>query len=296
MLAAAERGAEVLRGGGNALDAVIAAVVAMEDDPLFNAGYGSTLTADGKVEMDASLMVFPPDLANKNHRGRGAIDHARSTASRLGIGAVAAVSRVRNPIVLARAVMELTPHVLMVGAGAERIAKLAGLKLCRPEQLISPRARERWQAIRPRGRIRKHGTVGAVAIDARGAVAAATSTGGISGKLPGRIGDSAIVGAGTFADRRGAASATGVGEAIIKTMMCLEAVRALEAMSPMRAARGAITRIRRIEGAEAGIIVVDRHGSFGYACNAEHMEVALFDPIRGIRGLRLNASGGVEPD
>ncbi len=296
MLAAAERGAEVLRGGGNALDAAIAAVVAMEDDPLFNAGYGSTLTADGKVEMDASLMVFPPGLANKNRRGRGAIDHTRTAASRLGIGAVAAISRVRNPIVLARAVMELTPHVLMVGAGAERIAKLAGLKLCRPEQLISPRARERWQAIRARGRIRKHGTVGAVAIDAHGAVAAATSTGGISGKLPGRIGDSAIVGAGTFADRRGAASATGVGEAIIKTMLCLEAVRALEAMSPMRAARGAIARIRKIEGAEAGIIVLDREGRLGYACNAEHMEVALFDPIRGIRGLRLNAAGGVDAD
>ncbi len=320
MLAAAERGAEVLRRGGSALDAVIEAVVALEDDPWFNAGYGSTLNADGKVEMDASLMVFPPEFATNDSRRRSD-DGAVGAGARLGIGAVAAVSRVRNPIMLARAVMEFTPHVLMVGAGAERIAKLAGLKRCRPRQLISPRARERWQAFRERrdaragplasrgaGDIgiiartretssrREHGTVGAVAVDVRGAMAAATSTGGITGKLPGRVGDSAIVGAGTFADNRGAASATGVGEAIIKTMLCLEAVRALGRTSPLRAARGAIARLSKIEGAEAGIIVLDRQGRFGYACDAEHMEVALFDPIHGVRGLRLDSAGRAKPD
>jgi len=318
MLAAAERGAEVLRRSGSALDAVVEAVVALEDDPWFNAGYGSALNADGKVEMDASLMVFPPNLAIGRGR-RGSIAGASGAGSRLGIGAVGAVSRVRNPIMLARAVMEFTPHVLMVGGGAELIAKLAGLKRCRPEQLISPRARERWQAFRERqdaggGRLasgragdvgiiaktggrslgREHGTVGAVAVDARGAMAAATSTGGITGKLPGRVGDSAIVGAGTFADHRGAASATGFGEAIIKTMLCLEAVRALDRTSPLRAARGAIARLRKIDGAEAGIIVLDHQGRFGYASNAEHMEVALFDPIQGIRGLRLDSASRAE--
>jgi len=318
MLAAAERGAEILRRGGSALDAVVEAVIALEDDPWFNAGYGSTLNADGKVEMDASLMVFPPELGIGDSR-RGSVSGAPGPVPRLGMGAVAAVSRVRNPIMLARAVMEFTPHVLMVGAGAERIARLAGLKCCRPEQLISPRARERWQAFcqrqeqarrmfgrsgdvgviaKPHGRSlgREHGTVGAVAVDAHGTIAAATSTGGITGKLPGRVGDSAIVGGGTFADRRGAASATGLGEAIIKTMLCLETVRALERVSPVRAARGAIARLRKIDGAEAGIIVLDRQGRFGYASNAEHMEVALFDPIHGVRGVRLDSAGLAEVD
>ncbi|HTY56074.1 MAG TPA: isoaspartyl peptidase/L-asparaginase family protein [Candidatus Binataceae bacterium] len=284
MLAAAERGAEILRQGGSALDAAMAAVVTLEDAPLFNAGYGSTLNADGKVEMDASVMIFPPSMA---------IDRAGPAAGaspRLGIGAVAAVSRVRNPIMLARAVMEFTPHVLMVGAGAERIAARARLKRCRPEQLISPRAREGWLA-RKRTAQREHGTVGAVALDARGAIAAATSTGGIGGKLPGRVGDSAIVGAGTYADHRGGASATGLGEAIIKTMLCLEAVRALDHADPSHATRAAIARLRKIDDAEGGIIMLDRQGRFGYANNAEHMEVALFDPIGGVRGLRLNAAG-----
>jgi len=269
MLEAAERGAEVLREGGSALDAVVAAVTSLEDNPMFNAGYGSTLNADGKVEMDASLMVFPCE------------------SPRLGIGAVAAVRRARNPIMLARVVMELTPHVLMVGAGAEKIASKAGLKLCRPEQLISPRAKQRWESRTPSAR--SHGTVGAVAVDKRGAIAAATSTGGIAGKLPGRVGDSAIAGAGSYADARGAASATGHGEAIIKTMLCLEAVRPLDRTTPARAARAAITRLGKIDGAEGGVIVVDRSGRIGYACNAESMEVALFDPVDGIRALRLNA-------
>ncbi len=143
MLEAAERGAGILREGGSALDAAIAAVTVLEDDPLFNAGYGSTLNADGEVEMDASLMIFPPDSGNRHqaqaHRGAIRPPH-------FGMGAVAAVSRVRNPIMLARAVMDFTPHVLMVGAGAERVARIAGLKRCRPEELISPRARKLWRA------------------------------------------------------------------------------------------------------------------------------------------------------
>src|ERR1700730_17211411 len=182
MLAAVQAGARVLRAGGSALDAVIATVRALEDHPLFNAGLGSLLTVEGTVEMDASVMVAGPP----SRRGaaatssRGAARGARPRAE-LRAGAVAIVTRVRNPILLARAVMEHTPHILMAGAGAERLARSAGLALCRPEDLVTPRARARWRAAMERraeaagtaaaggGRF---GTVGAVALDAHGVLAA----------------------------------------------------------------------------------------------------------------------------
>ena len=269
MLASARRGAEVLRGGGCALDAAIAAVMALEDDPLFNAGFGSTLTAAGTVEMDASLMVFTPG-------GRRA---------RLEAGAVAAVSRIRNPILVARAVMERTPHVMLVGRGAERVAAAAGVARCRPEEMISPRARQRFDQYReqPVATRQAYGTVGAVAIDARGSMAAATSTGGMFRKLPGRVGDSAIIGAGTFAGCAGAASATGVGEAIIRTTLCHEAVRMLARLNAPRAASRAIAMLARAAESEAGIIMIDRTGGIGFAHNAPAMQVAYYDPARGVR-------------
>ena len=272
MMAAVKAGAAILRGGGSALDAVIASVVILEDDPLFNAGYGSTLNFDGAIEMDASVMTTSTDGARA--------------------GAVAAVSRVKNPVRLARAVMEHTPHVMLAGTGAERFARDRGFELCDPEAIIAPRARERFLA-RIQGQNEtgfpreKHGTVGAAAVDSQGQLAAATSTGGVPGKLFGRVGDSALIGAGTFAHAFGAASATGQGEAIILTALCREAVLALADAAPQAVAREAIGEMIDATGAEAGIILIDRRGRIGYAHNAASMQVARYDPVGGMQHLWL---------
>lgn len=299
ILAAVQRGADILRGGGSALDAVVATVVALEDDPLFNAGYGSVLTTAGRVEMDAAVMTAtrprphydPAAIINHARRaiapdGRGRVP---ADAVEVNAGGVVLVSRVRNPIVLARAVMERTPHLLLGGAGAERLAREAGLRLCRPADLISQRARERWLASRgeidvvppPPRDAAAHGTVGAVALDSRGNLAAATSTGGVSGKLPGRVGDSAIVGAGLFANALGGASATGEGEAIMRVALCREAVVGLARLRAQAAAERAIAMVADATAAHAGVIVIDSRGGLGYAHNAEVMEMALFHPIDG---------------
>lgn len=293
-----KRGADILRGGGSALDAVVATVVALEDDPLFNAGYGSVLTTTGRVEMDAAVMTA--SHAPPQQDPSAIINHARwalapaeprraaADAVEVNAGGVVLVSRVRNPVVLARAVMECTPHLLLGGAGAERLARESGLRLCRPADLISPRARERWLASRgeldvapPPRDTDAHGTVGAVALDSRGDLAAATSTGGVSGKLPGRIGDSAIVGAGLFANAFGGASATGEGEAIMRVALCREAVVALARLRAQAAAERAIAMVAEATAAHAGVIVVDSRGGLGYAHNAEVMEMALFHPVDG---------------
>jgi len=272
MLAAVNAGARMLRGGMSALDAVVATVAALEDHPLFNAGYGSLLNAEGEVELDASVMVATPS-------GTGA------RRFEVRAGAVAAIRRVRNPIVLARAVMENTGHLLMAGSGAERFARRVGIELCRAEDLVSPRARKRWKAGMERGRkaAAGHGTVGAVAIDPHGEIAAATSTGGVPGKMAGRVGDSAIIGAGTFADSTGAASATGEGEAIIMAELCRAAVRALARSDPGSTAERAIASLTASLGAVAGIVIVDRRGRIGYAHNAESMEVGIYDWRAGLR-------------
>ncbi|HYB92483.1 MAG TPA: isoaspartyl peptidase/L-asparaginase [Candidatus Binataceae bacterium] len=292
---AVRRGAAMLRDGASALDAVVATVAALEDYPLFNAGRGSLLTNAGTVEMDASVMIASPSGAPMIPAWQLRRDGIRPPAREvlLSAGGVAGVSRVRNPVVLARAVMEKTPHVLMAGAGAERFAKRAGIELCRPAELITSRARERWLA-RQRGAdsaqpdaAAEHGTVGAVAIDSRGALAAATSTGGVPGKIAGRVGDSAIIGAGTFASAPGAASATGHGETIIMAALCREAVMALENGSPQAVARRAIAELVAPAGSQAGIIIVDRRGRFGFAHNAPSMEVAAFDRTSGIRHMWL---------
>ncbi|MBV9213168.1 MAG: isoaspartyl peptidase/L-asparaginase [Actinobacteria bacterium] len=187
-----------------ALEAVQAAVETLEDAPEFNAGRGSVLTADGRVEMDAAI--------------------ASGTDGRAG--AVACVSRVRHPVALARVVMEATPHVLLAGPAAERFAEERDLELMTPSWFVTPRQRERHDrrvadaiaAARQAG----GGTVGAVARDRTGALAAATSTGGAPGQLPGRIGDSPLIGAGTYADTRCAVSATGDGEAVIRAVAAHE--------------------------------------------------------------------------
>ncbi len=211
LAACARKGVAVLRGGGAALDAVVEAVAAAEDDPLFNSGTGSHLTLAGTLEMDASLM----------------------DGASLGAGAVACISRVRNPIRVARKVMEETDHVLLVGEGARRFAHRLGFEDYQP---LTAQRREEWrEAI---GRLKRGeavpgrseywhkisrwvgeyaDTCGAVAMDAQGNVAAATSSGGFPLKLPGRVGDVPIIGAGTYADnRKGACSVTGQGEVVLK--------------------------------------------------------------------------------
>ncbi len=304
MIAAVRAAAKMLRENGSALDAVVATVAALEDHPLFNAGYGSLLNSEGAVEMDASVMVAEPreesvtEKARRRGPGRSGNAHRHDEMEYIvSAGAVAAVSRVRNPIFLARAVMDDSPHILMVGAGAESFARKAGVRLVRPEEMITERARERWRARQhlkaatDAGAAARaamgHGTVGAVAIDARGAMAAATSTGGVPGKLYGRVGDSGLIGAGTFAHAFGAGSATGHGEAIILTSLCREAVLAMEAGSPQAVARDAIAGMIAVTGAEAGIILIDRRGRIGYAHNAASMQVARFDPAGGVRHLPL---------
>jgi L-asparaginase / beta-aspartyl-peptidase len=287
LLASLKRGADILRGGGTALDAITATVAALEDHPLFNAGFGSLLNSEGRVEMDASLMIAEPVSEPRDN-------HHHAPEFRVSAGAVAVVSRVRNPIALARAVMERTPHILMAGAGAERFARRVGIALVRPDEMITERARERWrirqaQALAADADQRAgHGTVGAVAIDAYGAIAAATSTGGVPGKMFGRIGDSAIVGAGTFAHALGGASATGQGEAIIITALCREAVMAMAEATPQRVAREAIEELIDSTGAEAGLILVDGKGRIGYAHNAASMQVGSYDPARGLQHLWLD--------
>ena len=268
MMDAVKAGAAILRGGGSALDAVIASVVILEDNPLFNAGFGSTLNVDGGVEMDASVMMTTPSGAKA--------------------GAVAAISRIRNPVRLARAVMEHTPHVMLAGNGAERFARDHGFELCAPDDLIAPRARERFLArIQHQNEIgfprQKHGTVGAAALDSHGQLAAATSTGGVPGKMVGRIGDSAIIGAGTFANRTAAASATGHGETIMMASLCRETIEALGKSDPTLIARRKIAELIAPHKTEAGIIIVDRRGRIGHAHNADTMEVAIFDSTGRLR-------------
>jgi len=288
LVAAVERGAGILREGGSAIDAVTSTVAALEDHGLFNAGFGSVLTREGRVEMDAAIMVAErqADQAHSNAKAR------KKAGTNVRAGGVVLVSRLPNPILLARFVMERTPHVLIGGAAAERLAREAGIRRCRPEQLITERARNRWLAsLQTPNKASGHdGTVGAAALDRAGNLAAATSTGGVSGKMPGRIGDSAIIGAGLYAAATGAASATGTGEAIMRACLCREGVRLLSA-GVQRAAVSAIDHFYAETGGEAGLVMVDSRGRCGYAHNAQAMEIALFEPPRDIRHLVLNPIG-----
>jgi beta-aspartyl-peptidase (threonine type) len=292
LITAVERGVSILRNGGSALDAVTATVAVLEDNQLFNAGYGSVLTSEGRVEMDAAVMVAQPRVARSNGRARSP---ARVSSSRTDVraGGVVMVTRIPNPIMVARAVMEQTVHVLLGGSAAERFARQAGMRLCRPEQMVSERARKRWVATMERrdaAPADRHGTVGAAALDQAGTLAAATSTGGVSGKMSGRIGDSAIIGAGLDADGNGAASATGMGESIMKACLCRDALARLLRTDPQNAARQAIRQLYANTGGEAGIILMHSAGRFGYAHNAHAMEIALLDYGNEIRHFALEPS------
>jgi len=245
---AALAGWETMQQGGSALDAAEAAVIVLEDNPLFNAGTGSTLNSLGQVEMDAAVME----------------------GATLRAGAVAAVRGIKNPIKLARRVMEDGRHLLFAGEGALLFAREIGFPQCDPEALIVETERARWQE--------KHGTVGCVARDAEGKIAVATSTGGIFNKLRGRVGDSALIGCGTYANEYGGVSCTGQGEAIIRIVMAKTALDFLkEGAEPRAAAHQAIALLAQKTGGTAGLIIIDGRGNIGYARNTEHMPVAFIE-------------------
>lgn len=256
--AALQAGQQVLRDGGSALDAVVAATTVLEDLPAFNAGYGSVLNAAGYVEMDAGLM----------------------DGSDLDIGAVAAIQGVKNPILAARAVLH-TEHILFAKDDAARVAREAGVASVAADTLITPRRRAQWQGGDTDFRVDSGlaaesiaDTVGAVAIDADGHVAAATSTGGMSGKPLGRIGDSPLPGGGFYADdHAGACSTTGWGETIARVLLARRAVEGLElGLHPQEAAERAVRALGdRIDGGEGGLILIGRDGRIGAAFNSKRM-------------------------
>lgn len=261
----------VLAQGGSAMDAVCLAVRLLEDCPLFNAGHGAVFTADGTHELDAAVM----------------------DGATLAAGAVAGVSQVRNPVAAARAVMEQGQHVLMTGAGAEALARAAGLDMVEPAyfstearhaQLLAAQARQAGAVLdhdgaaavaqRPLDEGRKMGTVGAVALDAHGHLAAATSTGGMTNKRPGRVGDSPLIGAGTYADDRTAAvSCTGHGESFIRVAAAHDVcARMAYAGQSLEAAAQAVVHeaLPAIQGS-GGLIAVDRQGQVCLPFNTEGM-------------------------
>jgi beta-aspartyl-peptidase (threonine type) len=253
---AMDAGWAMLARGGSAVDAVEAAIVSLEDDGSFDAGRGSVLNQDGRVQLDAMIM----------------------DGASLAAGGVGAVETVRNPIRLARLVMETSPQVYLVAAGAERFAATHGLPRVDNATLVSPRERRRFEAARELAGVDPpaapvHDTVGAVALDAEGNLASGTSTGGTTYKPVGRIGDSSIVGAGGYADNdSAAASLTGEGEAIMRLVLGKWAVDRVAAGDPPQAAAdAAIGRLGARLGAHGGLIVLDRLGRTGVASNAFRM-------------------------
>lgn len=249
--AAAEAGDAILEAGGSALDAVVAAVRVLEDDPEFNAGRGSALTRDGTVETDASVMD------GASHR----------------VGAVAAVPDLGNAVALARAVLDAGEHVILAGPSAWRFAAEVGIAPAQPGSLITERARARLDALK--------GTVGAVARDRDGHFAAATSTGGIVGKRSGRVGDSPIPGAGTWADGACAISATGDGEAILRVALSRSIAARIAAGTPLETAvREALRELARITGGSAGVIGVDAAGVIGVQLSPTMPIAAIAQGVR----------------
>jgi len=253
-------GWRVLSAGGAALDAVESAVRTLEDHPRFNAGRGSVLTRDGTVEMDASIME----------------------GDRLQCGAVAAVPRIANPITLARRVLEARRHVLLVGDGALAFARSVGVPECDAASLVTDRQQRRHAEVAPR-RATPGGTVGAVALDRSGTIAAATSTGGTIGKLPGRVGDSALIGCGTYAESSiGGVSCTGDGEAIIRVVLGHRALYFLkDADDPEYAAKIAVDLLVEEGRGHGGLILLDWRGRAGYASSTPLMPVAIMSPALG---------------
>jgi beta-aspartyl-peptidase (threonine type) len=254
-------GKAILDTGGSALDAVESVVRYMEDCPLFNAGKGAVLDAEGRARLDASVM-----------------DGLTGSA-----GAVASVSTIRNPVSAARLVMEQTPHVLLVDDGADEFAATVGLERVDPDYFITPAREEAWKRWREkRDRDAKEnkdekgpgGTVGAVALDAAGNLAAATSTGGMMGKMAGRVGDSPLIGAGTWASNRTCAvSATGHGEFFIRNVVAYDVSALMEYLHlPLKeAAHRVIMEKLEDQKAGGGLIAVDREGHIAMPFNTNAM-------------------------
>ena len=265
-------GWSILSLGGSALDAVEAAIMVLEDDPVFDAGYGSHLNLDGHVECDAIVM----------------------DGATLRSGAAATLHRVKNPIHLARKILESCPHMMLVADGAERFAIDHGIKLCKPEELVSEAEWEAWMKCKKDEHAAEHhrgheqGTVGAVALDSHGHLFAATSTGGTCCKLPGRVGDSPLIGCGCYADSEtGGVSCTGYGEAIMKIVMAKTAAdflcrpatcfnpapgtKSCEDSAADLAARDAIHLLAKRTHATGGLILLDCEGNPGFAFNTPRM-------------------------
>lgn len=257
-------GSGILSKGGSSMDAVEAVIRFMENCPLFNAGKGAVLDSDGKAELDASIMDGKTGLA----------------------GAVGGVTTIKNPISAARRVMMKTPHVMLVGSGAERFAQEQGLEIVDPSYFITPERWDQWKQgntkHQPRqgpgksgqGEEKKHGTVGAVALDQQGNLAAATSTGGMGNKMVGRIGDSPIIGAGTFASNKTCAvSATGHGEFFIRNVVAydLSALMEYRGMTLEKAAGYLIMEKLKEQKADGGLIALDRNGNIAMPFNTNAM-------------------------
>jgi beta-aspartyl-peptidase (threonine type) len=262
----------LLAGGGAALDAVEAAIVVLEDDPVFDAGYGSHLNLDGQVECDAIVM----------------------DGQTLRAGAAATLRHVKNPVRAARAILEYCPHMMLVAEGAERFARENGVQLCQAEELVSEAEWEAWMKCKKDSHAAQHhrgheqGTVGAVAMDGDGRLFAATSTGGTCCKLPGRVGDSPLIGCGCYADAgAGGVSCTGYGEAIMKVVMAKSATDFLragdtgaggdasESSGAMLAARKAVELLAARTKGTGGLILLDRDGNPGFAFNTPRMAYGL---------------------
>lgn len=279
---AAQVGWNVLQGGGSALDAVEAAVRSLEDNPDFNAATGACLTNEGNIELDAGIM----------------------DGHLLAVGAVAGIGLIKNPIHLARKVLE-SPHVLLVGKGAQDFAQEQGIEQCTFEDLLTERQYEIWKAMQaanemqePRyhrreirslsAREEKHGTVGAAAIDISDRLAAATSTGGIYNKYPGRVGDSPLVGCGFYADEQAAISCTGHGEDFVRLLIAKRTADFVaRGYTAREAAEAAIAVLGQRATGTGGLIVVDRLGNVGFAWNSQNMSHAymaegLEEPVTGI--------------
>ena len=263
---ALKAGEEILKNGGTSLDAITEAILVMENSPLFNAGKGSVLTEEGIVEMDASIMDGNRGLA----------------------GAVAGVHGIKNPILAARMVMEETNHVLLTGDGADSKAAEFGLVMEDSAYFITDRRLKSYYNVKEN---RKHGTVGAVALDKYGNLAAGTSTGGMTYKMKGRVGDSPIIGAGTFADTMCAVSATGHGEYFIRNVVAydISALMKYSGMSLSDASDEVIMNKLGKIGGDGGIIAVDRQGNFSMTFNTAGMYRAFInsegDSDIGIYGL-----------